>query len=280
MFLSAPILTRLAQFVRVLLLAAAVVLASSAARAEITLSPLRQVVSETSPVATYRVSNPSSRIVNGRIHWIDLAATETGYAEASGEQRAGLSAAPYLTVWPAYFRLEPGASATITVALKPGAKPPAGERRSHLLIETEAVRTPLRKAGGAPELDIGLGMTTPILLRTGPGSAAAAIGDTRLLRSSDGLLEIETHVAPIGDFSAYGRIDVLFAPAGKGRAAATLLKRVENVAAFLDAPRRRIIAPLGVGQLPAGVLEIHYVGRAEYEGREFAARVFEIAAPR
>lgn len=279
MDLSAPILGRPALFVGVLLLAVAVI-AADAARAEITLSPLRQVVSEASPVATYRVSNPSSRIVNGRIHWIDLAATETGYAEASGEQRAGLSAAPYLTVWPAYFRLEPGASTSITVALKPGAEPPAGERRSHLLIETEAVRTPLRKAGGAPELDIGIGMTTPVILRGRGGHADAAIGDTRLLRAADGLLEIETHVAPIGDRSAYGRIDVLFTPSGKSRAAATLLKRVENVAAFLDAPRRRIVAPLGVAQLPSGVLEIRYVGRAEYEGREFAARAFEIAAPR
>jgi hypothetical protein len=279
MILFAPILARPAPFVRALLLAVAV-LASSAANAEITLSPLRQVVSEASPVATYRVSNPSSRIVDGRIRLIDLAATETGYEEASAEQRSGLSAAPYLTVWPAHFRLEPGGSAIITVALKPGAAPPAGERRSHLLIETEAVRTPLRKAGGAPQLDVGLGMTTPVLLRGGAGEASAAIGETRLLRSPDGFLEIETHVGSNGEFSAYGRIDVMFTPMGKARSAATLLKRVENVAAYLDAPRRRVIAPLGVEQLPAGVLEIRYVGRAEFEGREFATRSFEIAAPR
>lgn len=277
----APILARRALFLRCLAAAAALLCAATAAHAEIALSPLRQVVSASSPVVTYRVSNPSARIVEGRIRWIDLAATETGYEEASAEQRARLSAAPFLTVSPAYFRLEPGASQAVTVALKDGAAPPPGEHRSHLAVETGAVRTPLRKAGGAPELDIGLAISTPVILRGRSGEAAAAIGDTRLLRARDGRLEIETHVVSTGEFSAYGRVDIMFSPAGKNRPSkARLLKRVENVAAYTDAPRRRVVAPLGVEQLPAGVLEIRYVGRAEFEGREFATRAFEIAAPR
>lgn len=268
------------QFLRILLLAA-MVFCQGTASAEITLSPLRQVITETDRVATYRVSNPSARLIEGRVRWLDLAATETGYEEASAEARARLSAAPYLTVWPAFFRLEPGASQTITVALKDGAAPPPGERRSHLMIETGAVRTPLRKAGGVPELDIGLGVSTPVLVRGGRGETGAAIGDTRLLRTAEGTLELETHVEPRGDFSAYGRIDILFSPRKDDRlGSAGLLKRVENVAAYIDAPRRRVTLPLGVERLPAGILEVHYIGRAEFEGREFARRAFEIAPPR
>lgn len=278
MTLFEPILQRPIAFAGAVL--AAAMLLACPARAEITVSPLRQVLSEADRTVTYRISNPSARIIDGRTRWIDLSATETGYVAAAAETRPGLSAAPYLTVWPAFFRLEPGASETITVALKEGVAPPLGERRSHLVIETAAIRTPLRKAGGAPELDIGTGISTPVLLRGGRGKIAAAIGETRLLRARDGRLEIETHVVPEGDFSAYGRIEISFAPHGDhAHSEPQILKVVENVSAFIDAPRRRVSAPLAVERLPAGVLQIRFLGSAEFEGREFATRAFEIAPP-
>lgn len=280
MNLFAPILQRWVIFMCAVIVAAAMPVERAAAQTEIALSPLRQVLTPAAPTATYRVSNPSSRIIEARLRWLDLVATQTGYRQATREERAHLSAAPYLAVWPAFFRLEPGASETVTVALKQGARPPEGERRSHLLFETAAVRTPLRRAGGAPELDIGLGVSTPVILRNGDGAPDAEIGQTRLLRTADGLLELETHVAADGPFSAYGRIDLVFTPRRKGRlGSARLLKRAENIAAYPDAARRRIAMPLGVERLPAGVLEIRYLGAAEYEGREFARRAFEIAPP-
>lgn len=260
------------------LLCAAICLAAAAARAEVALSPLRQVLTEEAPLATYRVSNPSARIIDGRVSWIDLAATKDGYRQARPEDRERLSAAPYLTVWPAFFRLEPGASVTISVALKKGARPPHGERRSHLLIETDAARTPLRKAGGSLEVDIGLGISTPVILRSGEIQARAAIGDTRLLRRRDGLLELETHIEPKNEISAYGCIDVIFTP--KNGDAPQRLARIDNVAAYVDAPSRRVTAPLGLERLAAGVLEIRYEGRAEFDGITFAARAFEIAPPK
>lgn len=279
MMVFAPILQRRPRLTPILA-ALALALAPAAALAEISLSPLRQVISEAHPVATYRVSNPSSRIIEGRLSWIDLAATETGYEKATAEQREHFSAAPYLMLSPASFRLEPGASETITVTLKKDATIPDGERRSHLLIETAAIRTPLRKAGGAPQLDIGLGISTPVILRSEHGEADAEIGETRLLRTREGLLELETHIRPGGDFSAYGHVDVVFSPRRKDRLGpARLLKRVDNISAYIDAKRRRVIAPLGVDHLPSGVLEIRYIGGAEFKGRKFASRSFEIAPP-
>ncbi|HXI86560.1 MAG TPA: hypothetical protein VNH64_03825 [Parvularculaceae bacterium] len=245
------------------------------ANAEIILSPLRQVITPQAPVATYRVSNPSARIVEGRLSWIDLAATETGYEPANAETRAKTSAAPYLEVEPADFRLNPGESATITVTLR---RPPPGpgEWRSHLLIATEAARSPLRRTSGSLQVDIGLGVSTPVILRAGKGEAAAKIGETRLIRGADGLIELETHLEPQGDFSAFGGIEVYFTPEGGAR---SLMRKVENVAAYVDAPSRRVVAPLGVKSLPGGDLEVRYVGRAEFEGRLFAKRNFAVSPP-
>ncbi len=266
-------------FVRLTAAAACCLLLATAARAEIGLTPLRQVLDENTRLVTYRVSNPSPRIVEGRVSWTDLVATERGYAQATPAARERLSAAPYLKVWPSHFRLEPGADTTITVALKDGVKLPDGERRSHLVIETSAARTPLRRAGGNLEADIGIGVSTPVIVRAGPSKAAAAIGETRLLRAPDGLLELETYVEPRSEFSAYGHMEVWLTSAGEPRARPTLLTTVDNVAAYPDAPRRRVSIPLGVARLPAGFLEIRYVGSAEFDGVSFARRAFELAPP-
>lgn len=253
------------------------VLAATEAGAEIALSPLRQVITPKTPVAVYEVSNPSRRIVDGRVSWIDLVATETGYRPAEPEERTARSAAPYLAVWPAAFRLEPGARALITVKVRAGAEIPRGERRSHLLIETAAARTPLRRAGGRLEVDIDVGVSTPVILRAGPQRAAAHFGDTRLLRDADGLLELETHVAAESAATPYGRIDIYMEEAGAAQP--RKIASLENVAAYVEAPQRRATVPLGTRALPAGVMEIRFVGAAEYEGALFATRRFEIAPP-
>lgn len=253
--------------------------APGAARADIELSPLRQVLTETTRKATFSVSNPSPRILDARVTWIDMTATEAGYGPAGPDDRASLSAAPYLMVTPAQFRLEPGARQTIVVRLKDDVAPPSGERRSHLLIETAAARTSIRKAGGQGlEVDIGVGVSAPVLLR-GAGRAAAEIGETRLLRDSEGLLLISTSVVPEGTISSYGRVAAHFRPEGSTEPARLLGVR-ENVAGFVDAERRVVEIPLGFFTLGAGELTLRYEGAEEFEGRLFDQRKFDIAPPR
>lgn len=58
------------------------------ANAEILVAPLRQVITAKEPVVRYRVSNPSARILEARVDWIDLTATPEGYAPADAAARA------------------------------------------------------------------------------------------------------------------------------------------------------------------------------------------------
>lgn len=255
------------------------VLAPAGARADIELSPLRQVLTDKSRKATFSVSNPSSRILDARVTWIDMTATPSGYGPAGPRERAALSAAPYLTVSPAQFRLEPGARMTVTVKLRDGAAPPPGERRSHLLIETAAARTAIRKAGNQGlEVDIGVGVSAPVLLR-GAGRASASIGETKLLRDSEGLLLIATSIVPEGTISTYGRVAAHFRPEGSNEPAKLLGVR-ENVAGFVDAELRQVEIPFGFFTLGAGALTLRYEGADEFEGRLFDEREFDIAPPR
>lgn len=248
---------------------------SGTAAAEIIVSPLRQVVTRQAPAAVYEISNTSDRIVDGRVGWTDLSATTTGYAAATPAARSALSAAPYLVVSPARFRLEPGAQTRVTVRLKKGAVIPAGERRSHLMIETTPVRTPLRRAGGGLEVDVELGITTPVILRGGLAAPLINFKETRLVRDAEGMLELETTLSREGKYSAFGRLTATMPVRGGVETFAD----VRNLAIHVDAAERKLSIPLGTGALPAGVLTLRYAGAAEFAGRDFAIRNFEIAAP-
>lgn len=245
--------------------------------ADIKLSPLRQVITPDAPAAVFEISNPSSRILEARVSWIDLRATQTGYASADAELRRSSSAAPYLVVSPAQFQLEPGARTSVTVRIKDGAQIPKGERRSHLLIETGASRTPIRKAGGGLPVDIGLGVSAPVMIRNG-GDAKAQIEDVKLLRDDDGLLLLSLAIAPKGDISTFGRVDVTFASA-QAPEAPELLSVRRNVSGYADAEKRIVEAPLGFVNLGPGKLTVRYQGEGEFDGRIFDARTFDVAPP-
>lgn len=247
----------------------------SAAGAEIIISPLRQVVTRQSPVAVYEISNASDRIIEGRVGWIDLSAVETGYAPASPAARAALSAAPYLVVSPARFRIEPGKRARISVRLRKGASLPAGERRSHLLVETTPARTPLRRTGGGLEADVELGVSTPVILRSGLAAPAVSFSQTRLVRDSEGMLELETTLTREGKYSAFGNLVAVM----KSDGGSEPIAKVANVAIHVDASARKLTMPLGEAALPAGVLTLRYVGAAEFSNRVFAEKNFEISPP-
>ncbi len=247
----------------------------AAAHADMGLSPLRQVLSRNDPVAEFTVSNPSDRIMDAKVTWTDLAATETGYDPADPELRAKLSAAPWLVVSPASFRLKPGARQTVRVEIKSGVKLPKGERRSHLLIETEASRSALRKASTGLQVDVSLGMSAPVILRNG-GKADAKITDVRLLRDDDGSLMLETSIEPKGEWSSYGRLVATYTPKGGEK---ELLGLRDNVAGYKDATLRKVTIPLGYVSLGAGELVVRYEGAAEFAGVIFDERAFDIAPP-
>lgn len=256
------------------LLAGAAALAG-AAQAELLVAPLRQIITQNEHVARYRISNPSDRIVDARIDWIDLAATAEGYQPASAAERARLSAAPYLVVSPARLRLEPGAHAEVVVRLKKGVAAPAGERRSHLLIETTPARTPLRRASAGLEVDVGLGVSTPVILRGGYATPAIAFEQSKLVRDESGLLGFETTLRSAGRYSAYGRIEARLEAEGRS----TLLAAMANVAVYPDSGARKVTLSLAIEALPEGRMTVAYVGAGDRRDETLASKTFEIAPP-
>ena len=256
--------------------AALCAIGAHSALADVEITPLRHVLTSEAPKATVTVSNPSRRILHGKVRWTHLSAGEKGYQPASAEALSTLSAAPWLIISPAQFRLDPGGRTEITVVVREGAKIPAGERRSHLLIETAAGRSLMRKASdNGLQVDIGAGVSIPIILRGASGSAAAKFADTKLLRDKNGLLLLATNVIPKGMHSTYGRILVFFEPADKPGVARELAA-LANVAGYTDVQKRYYEIPLGYFSLGAGKLTLIYEGTGEYNGVTFDEREFDI----
>jgi hypothetical protein len=245
------------------------------AHAELLVAPLRQVITAKEPVARYRISNPSARILEARVDWIDLVATPEGYAPAGSAERAKRSAAPYLIVSPARLRLEPGRHAEVVVRLKKGLAIPVGERRSHLLIQTTPARTPLRRASTGLEVDVGLGVSTPVILRGGYAAPALSFEQSRLVRDAQGLLGFETTLRGEGKYSAYGRIEALLEKAGR----TTILATAANVAVYPDSGSRKLMLPFALEALPAGRMTVTFFSKGEGNEEALASKTFEIAPP-
>lgn len=240
------------------------------AAAEMTISPIRTIISASNPKATIEVSNPSDRIIEIRIDWLDLWATKEGYRPASSNEREQLSAAPYLVLSPPSLRLEPGKRGTVTIMLRGDLPPSAKERRSHVLFSSNAVRTQLRKTSGL-EVDAQLQISTPVLIRTRQEPPRVKIGNTKLVRDEKGMLELDITLSTKGKNSAIGKLSVT-------RSDSKVIE-IDNLAIYADEGKRRVRIPLGTHELANSEIRVSFAGVKEQEGSVSASKKF-VVAPR
>lgn len=250
--------------------------AGAQSRAEISVSPLRSVLSSRNRSALYQISNSSDRIVEVKIDWVDLWATQNGYRPATPDERTAISAARHLVVEPAFLRLEPGAQGEVTVSLKTDGAIPKAETRSHLLFSSNAARTQLRKTGGGLEVDAKLQISTPVIIRSHARTPDVAIEKVKLVRTKKGLLDTEISLLLTGPYSAIGQLKVELMPKNAGRSISQSYV-TKNVAIYPDTGKRKITVPLLKGQLPTSQINISFSGTDEYSGVHFATKTFSIA---
>jgi len=246
------------------------------ANAEIAVSPLRAVLSPTDQSTLYDISNSSDRIAEVKIDWIDLWATEDGYRKATPEERQKISAARYLTVEPAFLRLEPGARGVVKVNLKKNAELPNRELRSHLLFSSNAARTQLRKTGGGLEVDAKLQISTPVIVRSKAIQSNLKIQNVRLLRDNQGHLDLKLTLSMDGQNSVLGQLTVNRIPTDQTTNPPKQYI-IKNLAIYSDTGMRTISVPLKTSTLSEGHIQISYDGMNEFSGKQFAMKSFAIA---
>jgi len=241
------------------------------------MTPLRAVLSEGQPAATFVLTNTSGRLVEIEASLIDLAATPDGYGKITPEARAAITAAPWLAIQPARLVLEPGARADLTVTMR--GPMPVEERRSHLLVEARPARTRLHRISNRGlGLDLQLAMSVPVLVRPEPLSSAAptvTIGKTKMVRLETGLLALNAEIAaPDSPVSLHGRFCLI--PETPNSAAPDC---IANIAIYRGQQKRPVTLALGSQTLAPGAYRLRFEGTEEFAGIRFADLPLRIDAP-
>ncbi|MEO1151634.1 MAG: fimbria/pilus periplasmic chaperone [Pseudomonadota bacterium] len=260
-----------------------------AAQAQFVLEPLRAVLDEDTREAEFTILNTADRLLQVNVSMLDLEATLEGYRPAAPAHRAAISAAPWLTLYPATLSLEPGARQKIRVRLRARSSQAIGhERRTHLYVEAGPPRAGIRKVSDTGiGLDLSVGVSVPVLVRPASIAAPASVvstegairfAETTLVRAEDGSILLSSLLAPAHDGlaskkapqrSVYGAVCV----AGPSLPAPACL---QNIALYPDAPGRRVSVDLKTEALFPGTYHLTYKGRAEDAGQTLAAEDFRI----
>jgi len=252
------------------------------ASAQISLSPLRAVITPQDPEFRFIISNPSQRLTTAKISLLDLKATQTGYENPSHDHRTQFSAAPWLIITPTRVTLKPGTREEITVRLRKSITSPVTEKRSHLLVQIGAARENIHlidtKGIG---LDMELAMSVPVILRpikieTNKFSKQTTeFIKTELVRNEESHIVMHTNLSHDQlKRSLFG--DVIVSHQSHKREANRIYYKAGNIALFTDHPERQLILPLGRDNIPKGILSVKFIGRGEYEGQLLAEKLFSI----
>lgn len=223
--------------------------------------------------ATYRI-----RLVNRRM-------TETGEMLELTEPGPGEKFADgMLRYSPRQVMLKPGATQTIRILLRKPAELPAGEYRSHLLLErlpdapAPAAPNPgtSGKGGIAIQIQPLVNVSIPVIVRHGETQAQAALADLRLQKNAEGAPAILSFaLRRSGNRSVFGDLHATFVRDGRNYP----LGGAKGVAVYTPNPVRRaklaLTPPPGVA-LTQGRLELVYRERAEDGGAILAQTALSI----
>ncbi len=197
------------------------------------------------------LQNTGSRTATYRVSFIQMAMAEDGTLREITEKTPGGKYADEIVRYsPRQVTLEPGATQTLRVTVRPPASLATGEYRSHLVFRAVPEAEPRdAKPEEAQGISVRLtpiyGVAIPIVVRHGDTSASVRWESANLLNSPS--LAAEAVLARTGNQTAYGNLVAVFTPAGGGEP--VIAARMTMVGIYDGLARRRFHLPLN---LPGG----------------------------
>lgn len=257
-------------FLTVLAFSMTTVVVPAPAQADLLISPLRVVFEGRDRSAEVTLINTSNKTHTYRVGWKAMVQTELGDYKEAGELEDGpFSLSEMVRFSPRQVTVEPDGKQRIRLSLRRPAEMPDGEFRGHMTFTRLPSATP---SFDAPEkgqqlmLMLNMAFSIPVIVRSGPGSASAAIENLHFLSPDEYVNNMPTIGMTItrgGEFSAYGRLRVFHSAPGMAEQQVGLLN---NVALFPEINTREVRVPLDVQSLDSGQLRIVYEGMGEYSG--------------
>lgn len=263
-----------------LLATLALLLLSTAVRADLLITPTRVVLDDRSRSAVVTLMNRSTRTRTYRIEWIEQKMTSEGdYVPIEAPQASDAIASPMLRHSPRRVTIAPGEYQKVRINLRKPKDLAAGEYRSHMLFRVEPDKG-AASSGDAPEkgaslqVQVNLSFSIPVIVRHGRGPTTASIAGVGVQPGRNGGNELVVDIKREGNYSPFGRISAyLQDPSGNEERIGLL----NNVAVFMETPQRRLHIPLQRSNFPAGSrLRVSYEGDDEYEGRMWDQKAFQV----
>jgi hypothetical protein len=258
------------------------ILPLSAAKADLTITPIRIVFEGRGRSATVELLNQTDRTNTYRLKWLEMKMGPGGrYQLVPADENNPYSVAKMVIFTPRQVTIAPHGYQTIRLALRRPADLPPGEYRAHLAMVRLARQGPERdtEKNIGIELKVNLGFSIPVIVRSGSDDLKVSLSSPKLeMRPSKNPKEAGRPVLNLslnrdsGKFSSYGDITIYWRPAGGSEKKVGMLN---NIALYPELQQRELSIPLN--QLPTdGSIRVVYDGKLEAEGKTWAEKTFPI----
>jgi fimbrial chaperone protein len=252
-----------------------------AARADLTITPVRVVFQGRDRSMSVELLNITDHTNTYRMGWLEMKADDKGgYSLLPADDKNPNSVSNMVVFSPRQVTIEPHGHQVIRLSLRRPADLPPGEYRAHLSMTRIAnalppVADPHQK-GVTMALYANLGFSIPVIVRSGEDKGLkVSLINPQLAMSHN------TPPAPVlhidlnrdgGKFSTYGSIKVLWQPAKGEEQQIGLLN---NVALYPEVQQRHVEVTLNQNPT-SGTLKVVYLGKLESEGTTWAETSFPI----
>jgi fimbrial chaperone protein len=255
----------------------------SLAQADMLISPTRVLMDDDNRSATLTLRNPSNGARTYRLRWQDKRAIAGGGYSMITEGEEWPSAKGMVRHSPRQITVGPGENQTVRFSWRPPAELPAGEYRSHLLLEvipdisepTSTLESGIPDKGIGIQVHMQMSFSIPVVVRHNTQAPKVSIGDVKVIPAKEGKdarLAITFNRA--GNASSYGRVVVEMQRDADNPV--ELIGEYRELSIFHELDSREITVPLRDKRIPAGAwIRITYDGLKEYQGTLWAEKVFK-----
>jgi P pilus assembly chaperone PapD len=270
------------RFIIFLMAALFLILPVTAARADLTITPLRVVFEGRTRSATVELLNITNTTNSYRLSWKEMKIDpKTGrFILMPVDENDPHSVGKMVIFTPRQVTIAPHGHQTIRLSLRRPADLPPGEYRAHLVMTRLAKLGPERQEDAKElnmSLKVNLGFSIPIIVRSGDDKGlkisltSPNLHMSKSKRHPGPELGITIH-RDAGHFSSYGTLKVYWQNE-QGRE--QQIGEMNNVALYPETESRTM--DIALSQNPtSGMLKVVYEGKYESEGKTWAEKSFPI----
>ena len=255
----------------------------SAARADMMISPTRVLMDDNNRSTTLTLRNPSDGPRSYRLGWQDNRARAGGGYDIITKDEQWPSAKDMVRHSPRQITVGAGENQTVRFSWRPPADLPAGEYRSHLLLEvipdisepTSTFKSGIPEKGIGVQVFMQMSFSIPVVVRHNTDSPKVSIGEVKVIPPKKGQ---ETRLSIVfnrtGNASSYGRVIVEMQR--DSNSPVELIGEYRELSIFHELDQREITVALRNKQISTGTwIRIAYEGLKEYQGTLWAEKLFK-----